>query len=605
MKKITLLLSAVLLMAGFLFAQGPVKLTGPDVHLRLKQQQLHPGYYQSVQSQVPGAKSYDFTIIGTTWNDLQALNYGNVMQRMWSWPDGTVGSSWLCAGENDDPERGAGYNFFDGSAWGEPNLHVGPPDRMGSPSYAAWGPEGEIIALYRYTPGSGPIYLYKREVRGQGDWVEVELLPPQGVSLVWHSMTTSGQNHETIQLLALTYDEPYMGQENALLYYRSSDGGETWDIAGQIIDGLGSDYFATINSLSYAWANSVGDTIAFTYGFDEFGGRVFRSYDNGDSWEIIPVFNSPFSSLDPPETSDRFGCGVGSSAVALDSQGKVHVAFSRMVKIFQPDGVYYEPYTDGLIYWNEDMEPLDTTTISAVTMDYLIAGGNLVGWILGDETYQIPSGQPNYANALCAFPQFSVDSDDNLFLAWCAVAPGYTNGTYDFRHIVINRSFDGGNSWVGPLDICTDLVLLYSECAFPMMPPVIYDQLHVTYQEDNEPGINQWLNNHPPVENRINHTPIDKMTLTTVDRHEAPGMQLSECWPNPASDEIFFKIGAESDEDPVVQIVSLTGQEVTAPFKVKNNGRLPVRVDISDLAPGTYLLVVRDSRFRAVRKFTK
>ncbi|MEZ5148066.1 MAG: hypothetical protein R2759_13640 [Bacteroidales bacterium] len=108
--------------------------------------------------------------------------------------DGAVRFSWLCAGENDDPDRGAGCLYYDGNNWGEPDWHVGPDDRMGSPSYAPYGPEGEIISLYRYAVGAGPIYFYIRETKGEGDWEELELLPPDGVSLVWHSMITSGEN---------------------------------------------------------------------------------------------------------------------------------------------------------------------------------------------------------------------------------------------------------------------------------------------------------------------------------------------------------------------------------------------------------------------------
>jgi len=77
-------------------------------------------------------------------------------------------------------------------------------------------------------------------------------------------------------------------------YYRSSDGGDSWDVEGEIIDGLGEDYFTSINALSYAWANPVGSTIAFTYGFDEFGGNIFKSIDDGDNWEIIEVLTLLF-----------------------------------------------------------------------------------------------------------------------------------------------------------------------------------------------------------------------------------------------------------------------------------------------------------------------
>lgn len=574
-------------------------------HFQLKQTSMHPNQGTSNQEAVIGQKLIDYTVIGTTWNDLQTLNYGNVMQRMWVYPDGTVGSTWLSAGQENEPERGAGYNYFDGTEWGEPNLHVGPINRMGSPCYAPWGPEGEIIALYRYIENQGPIFFYKREVKGEGDWVEVELTPPAGISLVWHSMITSGENHEHIHLLAETYDAPYEGQENALLYYRSSDGAESWDISEEIIEGLGSDYLADINDLSYDWANPVGDTIAFSYGFDEFGGRVFKSYDNGDTWEFITALISPFSSLDPPLTSDRFGSGVGSSACVLDSEGKAHVAFSRMFKNFQEDGVYYEPYTDGMLYWNESMPPLDSTIISTYTTEFLEDGGYLIGWVLGDETYEVPESQPTYANALCAYPQLSIDADDNLFIAYSSVAPGYNNTIYTFRHIITNSSFDGGITWQGQIDLHTELEFVFSECAFPMMPPVIQDFIHVTYQEDFEPGINEWLEDHPPVENRIHHMKLEKSFFTGISENTtAMGLSMSEGYPNPVTDKLSFRLNFQTKTEISYCITNITGQILKEGSPgIMNKGTSTISIDVSDLQDGIYFCTMFDGKQQTSRKF--
>ena len=578
---------------------------GPNKNLQLKQHVYHPGQMGNLQSDVIGQKLYDYSIIGTTWNDLQTLNYGNVMQRMWAYDDGTVGSTWLCAGQGNVPERGAGYNYFDGSDWGTPDLHVGPPDRMGSPCYAPWGENGEIIALYRYTQFSGPIYLYKREIKGEGDWEEVELLPPSGVSLVWHSMITSGDNHEYIHLLAETYDAVYNGQDNALLYYRSTDGGGSWDIFEETIDGLGDDYFATINHLSYAWANPVGSTIAFTYGFDEYGGRVFKSDNHGEDWEMIPVFNSPWDPFSPPTDSPRFGCGIGTSACALDSDGNVHVVFSRMVKLWEAGEGFFEPFTDGMIYWNESMEPLDTATINANTMEYLEAGGNLIGWVMGDETYEVPAGQPNYANAACAFPQISIDENDNMFVAWCALAPGFSNGTYDYRHVIINSSFDGGVTWEGQKDMNADLVFIFSECVFPMMAPVIGDFVHLTYQEDNEPGIAEWLENHLPVENKIHHMKLDKDIFVGAPEYEQNSQfELSECFPNPASSVLSINLKLHKKATVSIRLLNVLGQVVLETSKVQmDNGKNPLHLDVSNLNSGLYYCVVNVGEQNLTRKF--
>ncbi|MEZ5082362.1 MAG: T9SS type A sorting domain-containing protein [Bacteroidales bacterium] len=578
---------------------------GPNSTLKLKQTNYHPGHSGELFGNVIGQKLFDYTIIGTTWNDLQTLNYGNVMQRNWAYDDGTVGSTWLCAGQGNVPERGAGYNYFDGTEWGVPNLHVGPPDRMGSPCYAPWGENGEIIALYRYTQFSGPVYLYKREIKGEGDWQEVELLPPSGVSLVWHSMITSGDNNEYIHLLAETYDAVYNGQENALLYYRSTDGGENWDIYEEIIDGLGDDYFATINHLSYAWANPVGSTIAFTYGFDEYGGRVFKSDNHGEDWEIIPVFETPWDPFDPPTDTERFGCGIGTSACALDSEGNVHVVFSRMVKLWEAGEGFFEPFTDGMIYWNESMEPLDTATINANTMEYLEAGGNLIGWVMGDETYEIPAGQPNYANAACAFPQISIDADDNMFVAWCALAPGYSNGTYDFRHVIINSSADGGVTWKGMQDMNQDLVFIFSECVFPMMAPVIGDYVHLTYMEDNEPGIAEWLENHLPVENKIHHMKVDKnIFITSISDKDYGTIELSECFPNPASFAISMHIKLQQPETVNICILNMLGQTVYSNSgEHLDQGNNLIHIEVSGLVDGVYFCNIKASETSFVRKF--
>src|SRR5512138_1279462 len=154
--------------------------TGPAKDYRGRQEQPRPDLVSPYSDQIiPGEKLFDNTIIGTTWYDLQS--YTNVMQRIWAYPDGTVGATWMSAGQGLVPERGAGYNYFDGTTWGTPNLHVGPAERKGWPSYAPFGPNGEIIAVYQYVVGSGSIKFYTRENKGMGDWIESTLAPPAGV----------------------------------------------------------------------------------------------------------------------------------------------------------------------------------------------------------------------------------------------------------------------------------------------------------------------------------------------------------------------------------------------------------------------------------------
>ena len=566
-------------------------LTGPGKDLKVKQVNMHPGdisYYQG--DHVIGQKLFDNTVIGTTWYDLQS--YTNVMSRVWAYDDGTVGATWMSSGQNLVPERGTAYNYFDGSEWGTPDPHVGPSDRMGWPSYCPWGPNGEIVSQYRYVAGEGPIQFYKRENKGTGEWVETILEPPDGYSLVWHSMCTSGENHEYIHLLAYTYDAEYNGQANALLYYRSSDGAETWEISEEVIEGLGPDYFPSIHSLTYPWANPVGETIAFTYAFDELGGWVFKSTDNGDSWTSKQVMETPFYPFTLPADSERTPCGSGTSAIALDSQGMAHVVFGRMSKIYEAGELFYYPFTDGLIYWNETMPMIDTTLISSYTLDYLYDAGMLCGWVMTEQpTYSIPDGQPNYSNSMCSYPQMSIDANDNIFVGFCSLAPDYSNTEFLYRHIVANSTYDLGESWVGMIDLNADIQYIFSECAYPMMSPVIDDYVHFVFQEDPFPGIATWLENHDVLECQVMHMAIDKDVFVGIrDNEKVPSLEIS-VYPNPAAERVWLQLALKNTSSLNVTLVDQVGRVVIdEEMGNMNAGDHRISFDISALAPGVYFI---------------
>jgi hypothetical protein len=602
MKK-ALLFTFIITIAFALNAQY-AQIIGPNKNLALKQLEIHPDLYSPHGSSVIGQKEYPQTIIGTTWYDSQS--YGNVMPRMHEYPDGTVGAIWMAAGEGiTNPERGAGYNYFNGTEWGTPNLHVGQDDRHGWPNYCAWGANGEIISVYHYDGVIvGPLLLFKRETKGEGEWEEIALYGPEATSLVWHSMMTSGENHEHIHILAFSYDVPVQGQEHALLYFRSSDGGETWDIDGIVIEGLGSDYYITIESLSYTWANPVGNTIAFTYGFDIYGGKIFKSDDNGDTWDIIEVFDWPYDPLDPPEDSPVVPCGSGTNAIALDSDGKAHVVFPRMRNTWVGGEVQWSPYTDGLIYWNEDMPLLDTTTISSYTLDYLADAGNLLGWVMSEEPYEIPENQPNYGEALCGFPQISIDEQNNMFVAYSSLSPEYSSGEFFYRHIVANSSWDGGNTWNGQIDLNTDISFIFSECAYPELTPTLGNTLHLVFQEDEYPGIKEWQNNHEYVENHMYYFGVPKDVFVGVEENEiALNFELSQNFPNPARLSTQFNLRLNDKSNVTIHVVNVVGQSVKQlSMGSMDTGNHRITLDVSDLTAGIYYYSVNVDGQIATRK---
>jgi hypothetical protein len=583
-------------------------IAGPAKDISMKLIQPHPGQVNPYSDgQVIGQKNFDNTIIGTTWYDSQT--YANIMQRVWAFPDGTIGATWQSSDPNASLDRGTGYNYFDGTEWQVPTMHLGSDARTGWPSYAPWGPNGEILCHYHFIPNEGPIKFFKRETKGEGEWIETVLDPPDGYAIVWHSMITSGENNEYIHLLAYTWSEgvQYEGQDNALLYYRSSDGAETWEIDAIIIDGLGADYFATINSLSYAWANPVGETIAFTYGFDIYGGRVFKSYDNGDTWEIIEAVESVLDPVDPPADSPDIPCGSGSSACVIDSQENVHVVFTRAKRYLQEGDEYVYLYVDGLIYWNETMPVLDTTIISSYTLEYLEDAGNLCGWVIpGDTTFTIVEGQPHYWNGLVAYPQMAIDAEDNIFVTSSFLSPAHDNFEFIYRHIQYNSTFDLGNSWGEPRDLTASVIYIFSECAFPAMAPFIYEDVLVLFQEDPYPGMFEWVDppNHDAVENNMMFMSIDKELLGVGigENLEASSIEMY-LYPNPATEEIFLQLEIEETSTVKITMLDQVGRTVISDDLGRcSDGTVMHMLEVSTLAPGVYFVQAKVGNKSATRK---
>jgi len=413
-------------------------------------------------------------------------------------------------------------------------------------------------------------------------------------------MISSGENNEFIHVLAYTYDAPYLGQENAVLYYRSSDGAQTWEVEHELIDGMGIDDYPNGQNLTYSWAQPQGENIAFVYGPSEHDGKIFKSDDNGDSWDDILFYESPFPEVPTVET-ELFGCGDGNSTIALDSEGTAHVVFSKMLYAHDgAGGLTFIPATEGVIYWTEGMDVMDSTFISTYTNEFIEEAGQLIGYMLPDPntgSYDIldAATQFNYNCSFTSFPQMGIDANDNMFVTYQALAPGFDNTLQNYRHIHVASSWDGGETWLEPVDLNTDILFSISECVYPAMTGTIGEKIHILFQEDYEPGIFEWLANHDAAENSMKYMEFDKDFFVGVENHNQATQELavSSCYPNPAADATQLNIRMENNEAGSVVISNMVGQTVNViDLGVLAQGNNHVQVQVSDLASGVYYLTV-------------
>jgi len=251
------------------------------------------------------------TVIGTTVYDLQTNSA--VANRIYAYPDGTKAAVWTMGyTPTSYPDRGTGYNYFDGTSWGdEPTTRI-EPMRTGWPSYYPLG-DGELVVAHDFVSG---LQISKRPVKGTGDWTTSFLAAPAGATKVsWPRVITVGN---TIHILAIS-GVPYQGLDLALLYYRSADGGITWEnpviLPGLDAVSLGAGVgksFTGFGSDSYAWSAPKGDTIAFAVASSMGGAWILKSYDNGVNWSKVTIFTMPVLTTAPSPimASGKRSCSI-------------------------------------------------------------------------------------------------------------------------------------------------------------------------------------------------------------------------------------------------------------------------------------------------------
>jgi len=285
------------------------------------------------------ASTKDESQLGTTWYDLQSNSA--LSNRLWLHSDGTISAVWTLSLDETVAfsDRGTGYNYFDGTTWGlEPTERV-ESDRTGWPSIAAFGENGEIMVSHISggTSGMDGQLFNHRPNKGSGDWTEFLLEGPDEDHplIYWPRMVNIEEDNTVIQHLTVTAPVAnggaiYQGQDGALLYSRSDDGGETWDPEFELLEGLGIENYLSISADDYVWAQPRGETIAFvvsnTWDNDLF---IMKSEDNGTSWEKTIIWEHPYPFYDWDATifTDSLWAPDGAASIAIDNDGMVHVVF--------------------------------------------------------------------------------------------------------------------------------------------------------------------------------------------------------------------------------------------------------------------------------------
>jgi len=636
--KRTLLFSIAVLFAIGSMAQARLPIPASIKNLVAKKPIYVPLEYENTQNQalpipqLPHSKTVtpNWVEIGNTYYDLQSN--ASADHRTYLYGDGCIGTTWTMsqtAATSGWADRGTGYNYYnpaytnpnDGGHWlDEPTTRV-ESVRCGWGSYSHLGASnaGEIIVAH--SGGANGMVMSRRTPRGSGTWTQSYIPVPAGSvaasSALWPRVCTSG---DTIYIIcsgdtSSSTATGFGGQKAPIYFYRSIDGGATWDKAGVPIPAIDNSYcHQGFGGDIYAWATPKGQTIAFVVGENWTDLLLLKSTDAGNTWTKTTIFQHPYPCwTDAVLTPDTPYVADGDQAVELDASGKAHVVFGimRVLNDVANDGqTSYFPGTDGMAYWVEGDATL--TNIKPAHLDSLVPS-KLVAWVVDRngngtvfENYTTSTTFPAYYCSLSSMPQLNIDANGDMFLTYKSVCEDMlSSSTTQYYSHIWGRSFlhtdtDWGQIW----EVTNGSDFDQQECVFPTTSKTSDANLHLTFQMDPEPGLmvrgdldGVYLNSIIALDFAKADLSITKVNTVNLSNNEV------NIYPNPVSDNMNVSFNMNKSNVKMT-ILNLVGSTVMSQQFVSEKGETKV-INVSNLSTGIYLAKFETAKGTFTQKIMK
>ncbi|KAF0128105.1 MAG: hypothetical protein FD155_3430 [Bacteroidetes bacterium] len=629
MKKI-LLFSLTLLFSTSLLAQnGFKKINHPDSNKALKRTMInHKDMPVPEMEFVPetnivqaivnkGANGVSDAVIMTTQYDLQT-NSG-IGNRIFGWADGSVSAvtTWGNASAPSFPDRGTGYNFYNGSSWGaQPTSRV-EPFRSGWPSITRLGENGEMLVSHGGSPWG--IYRYYRETKGTGAWTSGGIIPgaPAPYEIAWPRITTSGEDHNNVHVIS--GDQPDTSVPQFVVFYNNSqDGGQTWQGWTTPPEVDVAFYNNNIGADDYIMASN-GDNVAILFCSSWYDLFFVKSTDNGQTWEKTVVWEHPYPTFDfnTTITTDTLWAPDNSANIAIDNNGMVHIVWATARVIHEAPGSSYNffPYTDGIGYWNESMGTIPTNPSNphkTLDPEYLesLNKGIVVGWVPdlnnNGELDITLADDLNYRTlGLSTQPSIAVDNNGSISIFYST--PDESRTIEDLNYRSLYASYKDGifGSWYNVAENITGGIFhLFEEVYSVTCAPNGYDgTFYAMYAADNLIGL-AMDDQHLFQDNKIYVAKVTPVVIG-VNENVNPVTEISSVYPNPVNSEMNIDVNlSKSSKNVEVSVHTITGQRVhNQTINTMVTGMNKISVNVSDLNTGVYFCTITVDGFKETRKF--
>jgi len=562
--------------------------------------------------------------IGESRYDLQTN--GAINNRFTRTEDGKMFAVWTMGfQEAAFPDRGTGYNSFDGTEWSDiPSSRLEQDARTGWPNYSRTESGAEFIVNHVFTNGEYRLHYLRRD-NDTEEWTEGDVPTNTPSGTLWPSSTVGGADGESIHIIAICTPETlggtvFEGVESHLLYYRSQDAGLTWDVVDGILPGLDSLSMVVLGRADAYDIDANGDVVSMVL-LDHWNDVILiKSTDNGETWtktivNDLPVDNYiidtgydieavPYDSLIYPAVGTLF-TSDGTGSVLVDNDGDSHVFFGRMfvqdVDTLDANWQYF-PGTSGIAYWNESF-PSDSTAFIANVDDI---NGNGILDLNGDIS--------PYGNAgLTSHTSPGIDADGNIYLAYTAVVEGDDyidpqDGQH-YRQTYIINSTDKGETWSFPpynminAETTGDAQLAtLTEAVFPHMAKLVDDKIHVIYHSDFRPGLAVAGDEDPYGENIIKYVAVDLNDLISSNEEIAFETEVTLV-PNPATGQTQLIVDSPLKESSAVLVYNTAGQLIWNQ-NLSTNTQI-IEIPLDDMSKGIYYVKLNVGNQSVTKKLVK
>lgn len=547
--------------------------------------------YAQVQNQ-PNMVRLDFDQeeLDYTTYDWQT-DWGNI-NRTIVWPDGKVSFAYTISSDESYSDRGTGISTYDANTgeWSHYDARV-EPEKTGFGSIARYGENSIVVAANTLSE----LGVYRVDNKDDITYGCAEIISylnndyePRNPSVM-----TSGTNRDIIHIIATGYDDK-------LYYFRSSDGGETWDKENVILPYLTEPYGSHWGNNVAHWMETTDDNcLALVVNNPWSDGMVLYSYDDGETWERKLFYQHPGVNnvfFYPRWTSCVWG-----------NNGELRVAYEFNCSTGEPDAL--DPAIGGVAFWSESLPYQGSGEPFVMESEYIHELWNSAPYFQNPwqnswpEYFGFVWDEYNYGFSiedfslhgdyncgpvampiLCKVP----GNDDIMIAVFMALTPYNTDeaGNFYFK-LFASCSWDGGRSWINQIPLTDDLMLAYNEFVYPQVA-VVGHTLVVVAQTDEMTGSYVQGDDFDDYDNfyiGLTYNLDDLDDIIPIGPGAIPETEPNTrlmVFPNPAEGQVSLTLNRNAE----VKVSNLTGQTV-----MTMEGRIGANtLDISNLSNGIYFV---------------